>query len=258
MTRLIKSMWFEARVQWRHTAITVGAAAGILGVFAALGWVKTSSPLSTWESFSVVYVVSGIIVASGQFRDLMSTENRITMLSRPVAAWETVVSRVVWSTVVMWVLVVGALVVTSIVAFVVSHAISQLLDIPPVLRVPWSVVWFDGAWLATAWKAFLSFLPVHAVFFFGGVYFRNWSAMKTISTIAALMFVYVSIIGLMMLAVFSPFVEAGYFHGADMSIVRFFPPLRGIDFSLLGEVMKVVLTLFFWSLSVLRLRETEA
>lgn len=256
----------EFAAGWRTISITTGGVAGALMLVQMVRWINRPVVFNLWNGYGLIMTVTGVILTSGVFRELRSPGQRIEFLLRPVSTLEKVGAKLVVSTVVYGLAMTLAYVVASLLALVVFLMLGGQGDL---------LMFLDGGrWLLTAGSAFLDFLPVHAVFFFGAVYFRRNPAGRTLLALVGAGASYLLVTLLLAQAVFFPYMSGRY---AGVEAPRAFglhlDSRNGLVFAeriwvqvvpgflqngeINGILFRVAIIVIFWGLAVLRLRETE-
>lgn len=257
MNRTAHTLYWELRTMYRPMLIVVFAVGGAFLLMGGLTWIGGLDPIDLWDGFPIAFAVAGVIFAAGSFRELSDPGTRIAFLLRPVTVWETVATRLLTTSLVLWL----GFVVAFLAASVVALGSYRLLGGDG----PAAAFFASGDALPLAWRALLSFLPVHAVFFFGSVYFSRHSFAKTLGSLGAWLLSYAVFTVVTVRLLFAPYIE-GRRDGpsgppSDLQVERLLEELFPILFEhpdLVRTVALTVLTVGLWLLAVLRLRETEA
>ncbi len=268
--RLIHAVRHEVYQSLRSIMIKAGAVAGTILLFSMLNWVGGVDLVNLWPAYGPVMVLLGLLVTSQIFFELKSPGRRIDYLLRPATVWEKVVAKLFVTTVVVWLAVTIAFLVASALGGVLFLILGGGLSLGEVVRG----VLFEGEWIVVVGQTFVHYLPAHAVFFFGAVYFSRQAAGKTLLSIVGWMASYVFLAVVSVRVVFNRYFvgavphsgarESGAFEGPfnpgdmDSQMWREIAPFYLQNPERLGQVVSVALVVIFWSLTVLRLRETEA
>lgn len=256
MNRLLHVFKHEANLNIKTFVVSTVAVAGLFLLIAMGTWFENPEPANLWPAFPPVLIVAGAVVTSGIFGELGSPGRRIEYLLRPAEAWEKVLAKLVLTSLGYWLMMVAA--------FVAASTLGALLFV--ILTNGSSVAgsFSHGRWLVIALKTLRGYLPVHAIFFFGSVYFRKRALGNTLLAMVGWATSY-AIIGVVTVrTVFHP-----YFAGVrrlsdsvafslEARIEEIFTT-RFLDHTVLWQILlEIVVVLFFWGASWLRLRETEA
>jgi hypothetical protein len=270
MNRLVHVLRHEIFQQLRTIMITSGAVAGTILLFSMLNWVGGLDVVDLWPAYGPVMVIMGLLLTARSFSELKSPGRRIEYLLRPATVWEKVLGKLFVSTVVIWLAVTVAFLVATTVGVVLFLLLGGGLPAGEVFRT----ALVRGQWIVLAGETFLNYLPLQAVFFFGAVYFRGQSAGKTLLSVVGWISSYVFIAVFTVRIVFNRYFAGVVPHSGARRFGRLEGPLTHADIDagmwreiapfylqnpeLLRSILSVLLVVVFWSLTVLRLRETEA
>ena len=273
MKRVLHAITHETSQQIRSILIASRAIAGTMLLVSLLGWLGEVDAINVWEGYPPVMILFGLLITTGIFSELRSPGKRIEYLLRPATAWEKVLAKLIVSTVVVWLTITIAFVLATLLGVLLYFLLGGDEGVTIVLYKAFA----DGAWLVVAWKSFVSYLPAHAIFFFGSVYFRKHAAGKTLLSIVGWVGSYA-----ILSAVTARMLFAKYFNGRFASgrhrggAAAETIPGPVLDFSFgpntweeiapfylrdpdaLRIVVSVTVVLVFWLLAIVRLRETEA
>lgn len=266
MNRFRHLLRHEAYLHGRTIIMTVFAITGMLTVIQMLRWIRVLVAFNLWDGFGLIATVAGIMITSGMFRELRSPGRRIELLLRPAPSAAKVGAKLVVSSLFFLLAVTAAYLVASLVSMVAFLLLGGRTDL---------LVFLDGGrWLSTVARATFNFLPVQAVFFFGAVYFRRNSTGKTLLALTGWTASYLLAAALMVRLVFAPYLTGRYSgHGAPRAFGIQLNPGDGLLFpgrvwenilprflqegEAAGIALRIVVILVFWTLAVLRFRETE-
>jgi hypothetical protein len=266
MNRFRHALQHEVYLHGRAIVTTAFAIAGALMIIQMLRWIRVVVAFNLWNGFGLIVTVAGIIITSGMFGEVRSPGRRIELLLRPASTLEKVGAKLVVSTLFFLLAMTVAFLVASLTAMLVFFAIGGRTDM---------MVFLDGGrWLISSGAATFDFLPVHAVFFFGAIYFRRNPAGKTLLSAAGWTASYLIAAAIMIRVIFAPYLTGRYSgHGAPRAFGLQLTPDNGFFFSsriwvnivpqflqdgeVAGIALRIVVILVFWGLAVLRFRETE-
>ncbi len=271
MRRFMHSIQHELTLQYRNILIASGAVAGGMMLFAMLTWIGGVEAFDLWPGYQLAMVLIGVPVTSGTFGELRSPGQRIAYLLRPSTVWEKAGSKILVTTVFVWLSVTAAF----FLAAVLSAGLYGLLSGGSQAARAFEISFAGGEWWRIAGEAFLSYLPVHAIFFFGAVYFRKHPAGRTLLSIVGWIGSYAVLAVVAVRVIFGRYIQEAQSGGGRM---RAFGHELGsqdafvFDGRLWNEVMPwylqnpevlepiltTAIVVIFWLLAVLRLRETEA
>jgi hypothetical protein len=151
-----------------------------------------------------------------------------------------------------------------VIAFVLASALGALLYL--VLTNGQSVtgVFAHGEWVTIIFQTLRAYLPLHAIFFFGSVYFRKHALGHTLLAIVAWAASYAIIAVTTVRIVFNPYFS-GVRRVSDSTIFSFESRIEEIfsegftsSIDSWAVIFEVAFVLLFWVLAWVRLRETEA
>ncbi len=270
MNRVAHVFRHEVYQQLRTVMITSGAVAGTILLFSLLNWVGGLDVVNLWPAYGPVMVVLGLLTTSRSFSELKSPGRRIEYLLRPATTWEKVLGKLFVSTVVIWLAVTAAFVIATVLGVALFLLLGGGLPVGEVFQK----AFFQGEWIVLAGETFLNYLPLQAVFFFGAVYFRGQAAGKTLLSAVGWISSYVFIAVVSARLVFHRYFAGLVPHSGSRRFGRIEGPLTHADIDgamwreiapfylqnpeSLRMVLSVLLVIVFWSLTILRLRETEA
>jgi hypothetical protein len=265
------SLQHELTLQYRNILIAAGAVAGSMTLVAMLTWIGGVEAFDLWPGYQLAMIIIGVLVTSGTFGELRSPGHRIAYLLRPSTVWEKAGSKILVTTVFVWLSVTAAFLVAALVSAGLLVVLSGGSEISRAFEISLA----GGQWWRIAGETFISYLPAHAIFFFGSVYFRKHPAGRTLLSVVAWLGSYVVIAVLSVRVIFGRYLKGTYpGDGRISAFGREFGPNEALNFDgrLWNEVMpwylqnpealEPILTtavvVIFWLLAVLRLRETEA
>lgn len=256
MKRLLHVFEHEVNLNYKTFVISVVGVAGLLLLFSMGRWLEYPRPIDLWQAFPPVMILAGAVVTSGIFSELGKKERRTEYLLRPADAWEKVLAKLVLTSVGYWLMMV--------VAFVAASGLGALLYVVLTNGSDLTGSFSHGRWWAIALDTLHGYLVVHAVFFFGSVYFRRHALGHTLLAIVGWATSYAIIAVVAVRTIFHPYF-AGVRRLSDSAVFSFQAEVedlftrRFLDHALVWQVIvEILLILFFWGLSWLRLRETEA
>lgn len=265
MNRFIWALRHEIALHIRNLVVISLAVAGAMMLFRMLPWVHRVQVINVWNTFSVVTMVTGLIITAGSFQELQSPGHRIELLLRPATVVEKVGAKLLVTTVLFWLLMTAAHVAVSLLGAALYRLAGGV--------EPLTGFFHEGMWLAGAVETLPNYLPLHAVFFFGAVYFRRHPAGRT--TLAAVGWVSSYVIAAVVAVrfIFAPYmgasrrfgrrsamgVELGGEFGLQFNeqIWQEIAPLYLQNPELLATVLRILMVAAFWGLAFLRFRETE-
>jgi hypothetical protein len=172
MKRFAHALSHELTLQYRNILIAAGAAAGAMMLVSMVTWVGGIEPVDLWPGYQAAMLIIGVLITSGEFGELRSPGHRIAFLLRPSTVWEKVATKILVSTLFVWVSVTLAFLLVSLLSSVIY------LVVAGGERAAWAlgIAFAGGEWPRIAWETLRVYLPIHAVFFFGSVYFRKHPA----------------------------------------------------------------------------------
>lgn len=266
MNRFQHTLRHELYLHSRTILTITFAVAGSVMVLQMVRWVVQPLPFNLWSGFPLVSIVTGLIVTSGMFNELRSPGSRIELLLRPVSALEKIGAKLLVSTLFFFLAITAAYLVVSLVSLILYFSIGGREEL---------IAFFAGGrWLGTVGSAFLDFLPLHAIFFFGAVYFRRNPAGRTLMSLVGSIAGYLLLFFLFVRIAFAPYLTGRYsavgapramglqldseniFLFADRFWVQLVPGFVQ-NGETVGLAVRTLLPLVFWALAVLRFRETE-
>lgn len=271
MKRFGHALTHEFTLQYRNILIAAGAAAGAMMLFSMVTWVGGIEPVDLWPGYQAAMLIIGVLITSSEFGELRSPGHRIAFLLRPSTVWEKVASKILVSTLFVWAAVTVAFLLVSL----LSSAIYLVVSGGD--RASWAlgIAFAGGGWPRIAWETLRVYLPIHAVFFFGSVYFRKHPAGRTLMAGVAWMTSYVAIGAVTMRVLFRRYIDGSYpGSGRIRAMGLEFGPGEALNLNneiwgeilpwyiqnpeLMRPILSVATVAAFWLLAVLRLRETEA
>lgn len=263
MNRVVHTLRHELRQQYRTILVAAVAVAGSILLISLLPWLGRVEVVDLWPGYLVTLPIIGALISASQFAELRSPGQRIHYLLRPATVWEKVGARIVVSSLFLWVVVTAAFFVASLLSVAFYALLGGSMGIDKAL----SVALAGGDWWRQSLTAFTSYLPIHAIFIFGAVYFRRHPAGLTLLSIVGWVGSYV-VIG--MIALVAMFGRTVHNNSGRWSSAEAF----GLDISremwteilpwylqnpeIVEPMLKLGTVVVFWLLAVLRLRETEA
>ena len=238
-------------------------------IISMVKWLNGASVPVFWNRYLEVSIVLGSIITSGAFSELRSPGCRIAYLMRPAATWEKVVAKLLVSTVFVWLTLTVAFFLASVIGVLMYLVVGGSMTFGSAFDRALA----DGRWASIAGKAFLAYLPVQAVFFFGSVYFQKYNAGKTLLSMVLWIISYGVLAAITVRVVFHKYIggevshnRAGPFGNLERSLSELhiddriwleIAPFYLEDPDVLRNIAGVVIVLLFWGLTVLRLSETE-
>jgi len=263
MKRFLHSIQHELTLQYRNILIASGAVAGSMMLFAMLTWIGGVEAFDLWPGYQLAMIIIGVLITSSSFSELRSPGQRIAYLLRPATVWEKAGSKILITTVFVWLSVT----VAFFLAALLSAGLYGILSGGGEAARAFEISFAGGEWWRIAGEAFLSYLPVHALFFFGSVYFRKHPAGRTLLAIVGWLGSYVVLAVVAVRVIFGRYIQDARFSNQFGSQEAFV-----FDGRLWNEVMPwylrnpealepiltTAIVVIFWLLAVLRLRETEA
>lgn len=267
--RTIHVIRHEFYLQSRNIAFASVGVAGVVLLFALLRWIGGIIPINLWPVYEEVMALLGVLITIGIFPELRSPGRRIEFLLRPAGSWEKILAKLTVSTVGVWAAVTLAFLAASVVGIVLYLVAGGSLAFEALLRHALG----DGALLGTAWRTFLGYLPIQAVFFFGAVYFQKHHAAKTLLSIVGWVTSYGILSTVAARIIFHRYFVETIPHSGARRFGRFEGPITELDITpqmwreiapfylqnpeMVQMIAGVATVLLFWSLAILRLRETE-
>lgn len=270
MTRFIHAVRHEVTIQYRQILVASGAIAGAMLLFGLLSWLGGVEIVNVWEGFPLATVILGVILASNQFNELRTDGHRIAFLLRPATVWEKVGAKVLVSTVFVW----AALLLAYTAASLLSAGLYVIVagtGSEPVLAAAFGA----GTWGILVRDTLRGYLIIHAVFFFGSVYFRRHTFGRTLLAAVSWLGTYAILAAISVRIIFGRYIEGSYPGSGHARAFGFeFGPGESFSFNadmwaeiapwylqnpqVLEPVLTTGLIVGLWLLTVLRLRETEA
>lgn len=271
MRRFLHSIQHELTLQYRNILIASGAVAGSMTLFAMLTWIGGAEAFDLWPGYQLAMVLIGLLVTSGAFGELRSPGQRIAYLLRPSTVWEKAGSKILVTTVFVWLAVTAAFFLAAL----VSTGLYVVLSGGGETVRAFEISLAGGEWWRIAAETFLAYLPAQAIFFFGSVYFRKHPAGRTLLAIVGWLGSYVVITVVAVRVIFGRYIEEarsgsgriralGHQFGSEEPFVfdgrlwNEVMPWYLRNPEALEPVLTTAIIVIFWLLAVLRLRETEA
>ncbi len=273
MNRFVHTVRHEGSLQFRNILISSSAVAGTMMLIALLGLLGDVEVANLWPGYRVAMPILGVLLTSGTFSELRSQGHKIEFLLRPATVWEKVASKLLVSTVFVWVVVTLAFVLASTVAAVAYLVVARGATVAEAFYGAFA----GGRWFAVVWETFRSYLPAHAIFFFGSAYFQRRSAGRTLLSVVAWVGSYAVAAIVTVRIAFNRYF--GYVNmdnsgppphgewGFDLELHNGFGrsdtlwhevlPWYVRDPDATMVVVSIIVVAAFWLLTVLRLRETE-
>ncbi len=256
MNSFIHVLRHELSLSYRTYGISAIGVAGLLLLISMGRWVQSPQVPNIWSAFGPVMLVAGAVVTSSAFSELGTPGRRLEYLLRPAESWEKVLAKLVLTSIGYWMIMVFAFIVAS----ALGIGLFLILNDGGSLRGSFA----EGRWFVIALQTLRTYLTVHAVFFFGSVYFRKHAFGHTLLAVVAWITSY-AIIGVVAIRlVFHPYFT-GYRQLSDQGFFSFQTQIEELftnrilaNAELYQIIAEVILVLFFWTLSWARLRETEA
>ena len=256
MKRFLHVVKHEAALHARTALVTGFGIAGLTLAIAMLRWLQRVQPIDVLSFYRSVAPLWAAIITTTVFSELRDDGHAIEFLLRPAAPWQKVTAKLLVSLLGCWLVGAAAFGVASAVAGGLYLALAHN-PFPGI-----AVGAATGEYLRSVAGVLWESAPLHAVAFFGAVYFRGrGSAGKTM-----LSFVVWGLTSMVIIAVAARLIFAPYMAYADRPGVLQ-DALRELSAALplwmrserfLLEVVRWPVTLILWALSYLRLRETEA
>ncbi len=189
MKRFLHALKHESLVQLRTVPIAMMAVGGSVLLITMVSWIFDPEPPMLWNQFIPVAFIVLTLFTSAIFTELRDEAPRIEYLLRPATNAQKAGAKLLVSTVGYWLLLVLIWTIASLLARVFysillsvpwTESAGKLLaeDIPMGEANRWGSIPYEWMFIGTGlaervFRAFLAFIPVHAVFFFGSVYFRR-------------------------------------------------------------------------------------
>ncbi len=247
MLLFARSIWLQNRSKDWRLAIVIAAVMAFFGLV---------SPLyGSYDFLSLPVKVILVILAGTTFKMLGNPSRAISFLTIPASTAEKTAVIILY----LQVYYLVGMCVVSFVGYYVGQLLHNLL-----LALPFVNEFFNGADSFTAHQfsvASVSFpefgntlmtLSVFiSIFLFGSVYFRKNALLKTVLSICAFLF------ALFLIDVFVFGIATTGF-GCTFSTSKAFPELTPWAQDVISYGLRTVVVLFFWFMTYLRLRETEA
>ena len=273
MNRFFHTMRHEGSLQFRNIIITASAVAGSIMLISLLGLVGDIDVPNVWPAYRIAMPILGVILTSGAFSELRSQGHKIEFLLRPATVWEKTVSKLLISTVFVWVAVTVAFMVASLLATIAYLVVARGASAGEAFYRAFA----DGRWFAVAWETFVHYLPAHAIFFFGSAYFQKRSAGRTLLSMVAWTGSYMVAAIITVRIAFNRYfgyvnadnsgppahgewrfeLELNNGFGTSDALWHEVLPWYVRDPDTTMAVVSVIVVAAFWLLTVLRLRETE-
>ena len=270
MRRLGSALVHEFVLQYRNIVIAALAISGAMLLFSLLAWLGGVEPVDLWSAYQGVVVIMGVLISSAQFSELRSPGHRIAFLLRPATVWEKVAAKTIIAVGLVWLALTVAFLIASLLGAVLYLVMVSGADAGQVFSLSFA----GGRWLRISAEALASYLPLHAIFLFGSVYFRRHALGATLLAIVGWIGSYAILSVVMLRIVFARYVTGDY-PGRGNARAFGFELRQGQSLSLSGEVWQeivpgflrnpelletvftVLTVVVFWLLAVNRLRETE-
>jgi hypothetical protein len=253
MKRLMHATVHEARLQVRNIAVAALAVAGALTLASLLGWVGEVEVPDLWTPYQLAIVVLGVLITSSSFAEMRSPGRRIEFLLRPATVWEKVISKLLVTTILVWVVTTAAFVLAAFSAWLLYVIVAGTADAGAAL----SPAFADGRWLTIAWETLLGYLPLHAIFFFGSVYFKKHPAGRTLLAVVVWIGSYLIVGAGAIRVIFARYLGGAGFEMREQ-LWREIAPWFVRNPEAAETLFSVAVPAVFWLLTVLRLRESEA
>lgn len=270
MKRFGSAIVHEFVLQYRNILVAAAAISGAMLLFSLLSWLGGIEPVDLWSAYPGVVVITGVLISSAQFSELRTPGHRIAYLLRPATVWEKVASKSVIAVGLVWLALTVGFILASLLGSLLYLIMVSGAEAAQVLSVSFS----GGRWLALSAEALLDYLPLHAIFLFGSVYFRRHALGATLLAMVGWLGSYAILSVVMLRVVFARYVTGDY-PGRGSARAFGFELRQGQSLSLTGEVWEeivpgylqnpellepvftVLTVVIFWLLAVNRLRETE-
>ncbi len=265
MSRFLWVLRHEILVHLRFIAALAFGVTGFMMILGLLPWVRGVAPINLWQTFTPVVPLAGFGLTGGVFSELRSPGRRIDLLLRPAASWEKIGAKLIVTTIVFWLAMTVAHVLFSLVGALLYFVVQGSL--------PLGLFFANGAWLLVVLEAFVDYLPVHALFFFGAVYFRRHALGGTLVLVVSWGFSYMILGALAFRLIFAPYLPGATGYGRrtimgrhlmDGGMFTLPEPLMaevipGIfqNPQMLVTIVQLSTVLIFWGLAYLRFCETE-
>ncbi len=179
-------------------------------------------------------------------------------------------AKLIVSTIVVWLAATLAFLIATVLGVVVYLILGGGTSVGQVIADALS----GGRWIIITGETFVDYLPVHSIFFFGAVYFRRNTVAKTLLSVVLWIASYVFLAVLSVRIIFNRYITGEVPHSGARRLGEFEGPLMFEDMDgylwqeiapwylqnpeALQTTASIAIVLIFWSLAVLRLRETEA
>ena len=266
MNRFNHALRHELLQQGRVILITSLAIAGSVMLINVIRWVAEPVAVNLWTGFGPVMVIAGVIITTGAFSEIRSPGTRIELLLRPARIVEKVGAKLLVSSLFYGLAITAAYLLVSLLALALYLLVGGRGNL---------LVFFDnGRWLVTAGRAFIDYLPLHGIFFFGALYFRRNPGGRTLLALVGSITGYVVLTLVMIRVVFQRYLSGRYSRvnapralgfeldsggGVILGSRLWVHVIPGIlqDGDTLALVFRILVPLVFWSLTLLRFRETE-
>lgn len=275
MKRIFHAVKHETLVQVKYVPTAFLAVAGAILLITMVTWIFAPEPPMLWNQFFPVAFIVITLMTSGVFNDLREEPQRIEFLLRPTTAAEKVGAKLLVSSVGYWagfvlIWIVAALIARSLYALVFSVPWSQaagelvIEEFSSHVPADWAHK-LPFAWVALEHRlplrilyGFLSYLPVHAVFFFGSVFFKRKAFGRTLLVLVVWGLSYFLLATVLTRVIFAPYwANPELFNGLTEAQVFQIIPAFFKNPRIFALILHSGIALFFYALSWRRLMETE-
>lgn len=237
------------------------SALGIFGIFMAismLSWLANNGRQVSGEEYSLFTIIFGLALTGSSFTRQRGSATHIEYLLRPAYTFEKMLSKIAVTALGYWLLMSLLYILSLIVLYVAALIIGvEGTHFPPQL----GKLLLDTLYI---------YLPVNALFLFGSVYFEKNSIGKVLLSMAVFALALVVLSGFAGRVIFAPYFQNPDAFNQVQTVIeqqagddpeQFFVAVFGFSPVLIYTLRHVLTTLWIlglWTLSWLRLRETEA
>ena len=243
MLLLARSIFVQNKSKDLRLALVI---AGVMAFFGLL-----SVHFEDYGVFHFLYVIVLLVLAGTTFKMLTSQPRAMAYLTLPASAAEKTVVTIAYLNIYYFLL----LSVSSFVGYYFGQLLQNLIAVIPFVR---GIFGFDGEHVfnlsAVSFDGFgdnlLTLTMVISILLFGSLYFRKHAILKTLLTACVFGFAILILDMIVIASVTSGFSLTA--HNFDL------PDTPQWLHTLIDYAVPSIVTLFFWFMTYIRLRETEA
>ncbi len=218
---------------------------GFIIFFSIISSLEPEASLGISGLISVIFI---LIYAASSFGELKQKTYSVHFLMTPASLEEKLTTKILLANVYF----VGA----SLLALFIGQLIGYLIT-----TVSYGKEMLASAnlfpFLISSWSECAELYMAIAILFFGGIYFKGRSALKTILTVVGIAFLYFFLLCITIYLNFKTIVPDGYsLHSIKDNAFSYFSNVDSLGIVPIASC--IIFIIYFYAMSYLRLKETEA